>query len=245
MSQTYDITAILTAHAEGPMVGASLRSLDDAVRVACRAGIEVEILVTLDSPTPITAEIVREAADRVGARVVEVDHRDQGQVRNDAVDLAAGRYLAFLDGDDLWSENWLADAYQLCESDPGRVIAHPAANWFFENDGHLWLLADQTDPGFELPFLRVFNYWDALCLAPATAYAEHRFSQRAIKDGYAFEDWHWNMETVVGGYLHRVVPETIHFKRRRTSSQTIEATANKSLTRPSEFLTYTWAAGSP
>ncbi|KAA1426290.1 glycosyltransferase family A protein [Nocardioides antri] len=236
-----DVAAILTAHAEGVMAGLSFRSLLDAVAVARAEGLEVEALVVLDNPTDATRAAFAEA-DQHGATVAEVSYADQGKVRNAAVGLTSAQHVAFLDGDDLWSENWLADAHRLCAGgdDRDRVIGHPELNWFFENQQNLYFLPDQTDPAFDPALLRIANPWDALCLAPRSAYVDHPFAPRAVADGYAYEDWHWMLETFLAGYVHRVVPETIHFKRRREGSQYVQARARNVLTRPSELLDYAW-----
>ena len=241
-----DVTAILTAHAEGVMAGLSFRSLLDAVAVARADGIDVEVLVVLDNPTDATRTAFSEAGEH-GATVAEVSYADQGKVRNHAVGLTRAGHIAFLDGDDLWSENWLVDAYRMCvEGDGGggddgdRVIGHPELNWFFENQQNLYFLPDQTDPAFDPALLRIANPWDALCLAPRAAYVDHPFAARAVADGYAYEDWHWMLETYRDGYVHRVVPETIHFKRRREGSQYVQARARSVLTRPSELLDFAW-----
>ncbi len=233
-----DVAAILTAHAEGVMAGLSFRSLLDAVATAREEGIDVEVLVVLDRPTAATAAMFAEA-DRHGVTVAEVSYADQGKVRNHAVGLTTADRIAFLDGDDLWSENWLVDAYRLCAGDE-MVIGHPELNWFFENQQNLYFLPDQTDPAFDPALLRIANPWDALCLAPRAAYVDHPFAPRAVADGYAYEDWHWMLETYLAGYVHRVVAETIHFKRRREGSQYVQARARSVLTRPSELLDYAW-----
>jgi len=232
-----DVSAILTAHAEGPLAARSLRSLLDAVDLARRDGLSVETLVVLDNPDPATLEALDDA-ERHG-RVLEVSLADQGLVRNRAVAAAVGDHVAFLDGDDLWSENWLVEAHRMCRADPGRVIAHPEVNWFFGQSPWIYFLPDQAC-GFDPALMRVANPWDALCMAPAAAYAEVPFSERAIADGYAFEDWHWSLETFAAGFVHRVAPGTIHFKRRREGSQFTRARDNRSLTRPSKALTYAW-----
>ena len=149
------------------------------------------------------------------------------------------RVIAFLDGDDLWTENWLVAAHALCAAEP-RTIAHPYVDWVFGETRSLSFPPDQTDPQFDPATLRVTNAWDALCLAPRDALLEHPFQPRALAQGYAFEDWLWNLDTIRAGYVHRVVPDTIHFKRSRLGSQFRHATANQSVTRPTPYHDYAW-----
>ena len=234
-----DIAAIITAHGEGVMAGISFRSLLDSVAVGRDAGLDIEILVMLDNADVATQRAFAEAG-RHGARVERVAYADQGLVRNHAVELTTAEYVAFLDADDLWSANWLVDGHRMCADDAGRTIAHPELNWFFGNQQNLYFLPDQDDPAWDPAFLRVANPWDALCLAPRAAHLSHPYSRRAVAAGYAYEDWHWNQETVLGGYVHRVVPETIHFKRRRGESQFVTARTRQVLTRPSELHDYEW-----
>lgn len=236
-----DLSAILTAHHEGPLAGVALRSLLCAVDRARGAGLDVEVLVVLDDPDDLTRDVLADGESR-GWRVDTVSFGDQGLVRNHAVGLSHGAYVAFLDGDDLWSENWLLEAHALCETDPGRVIAHPEIDWFFGANNNVFFHVDQTDPEFDPHFLRVGNYWDALCLAPRRAYEDHPFAERAVAEGFAYEDWHWNFDTLDAGYLHRVAAGTVHFKRRRPDSQTMVASTSKTLTRLHRLQTWAGAA---
>lgn len=235
-----DVSAVITAHREGAMAGVSLRSLLSAAERAQGAGIDVEVLVFLDNPDDTTQAVFADV-ETAGWRVNTVSFADQGQVRNLAATEARGRYVAFLDGDDLWSENWLVEGLALCERDPGRIIAHPEVNWFFETNNNLFFHVDQTDPHFDPHFLRVGNYWDALCLAPRQAYLDHPFADRAVAEGFAYEDWLWNMETLEAEYVHRVAPDTLHFKRRRPGSQTLVASVSKCITRLHPRQTWAWA----
>jgi glycosyltransferase involved in cell wall biosynthesis len=168
-----DISAILTAHAEGTTVGVSFRSMLAAVSVAREADLDVEMLVALDRPDEATREMLAEVESQ-GARLLEVSHGDQAPVRNDTVRESRGRFIAFLDGDDLWAENWLVEAHALCANEP-RTIAHPYADWVFGEGHALSLPPDQTDPEFDPATLRVTNAWDALCLAPREAYLDHPY----------------------------------------------------------------------
>jgi hypothetical protein len=234
----FDITAIITAHHEGTLVGLSLQSLIEAAEHAEAQGLRVERLAFMDRPNATTAALLA-SRDDLKLAAEEVDFGDQGKTRNAAAARARGRYVAFLDGDDLWSFNWLLEAYRLCETDP-RIIAHPEFNCFFEGSNNIFMKMDMTDEKFDIDYQRIANYWDALCLAPHEAHARIPYADRAIAAGYAFEDWQWNNETLEAGYVHRVVRDTVHFKRRRAGSQHSEAQRRGVLVRPTKVFGYAW-----
>ena len=61
------------------------------------------------------------------------------------------------------------------------------------------------------------------------------YAPRDIGQGFAFEDWQWNCETMTSGYVHRIAGDTIIFKRRRELSQTTQASGRRALIRDVEF----------
>lgn len=234
MSENPDITAIITAHHEGIMAGATLRSFRDAIEHAQGEGISIEAVVYLDNPDTATQRVFQ---DQSGIQLVEVDFRDQGKVRNHAVQQARGEYLAFLDADDLWSLNWLTSA--LATAEPGRVV-HPEFNYFFGDNNNILVKVDQRSPEFDMEFLRVGNYWDALCLAPRSVHLDFPYYDRDIAGGFAYEDWRWNCDTIEGGIEHVVAADTIHFKRRRGGSQSAHSLERQALVKPTAMFHYEW-----
>lgn len=239
-----ELSAILTVSGEGIMVGVTLHSFLDAVAEAEAAGLSVEKVLVMDRASEATLAALADCLEPDWRRL-ELELGDQGAVRNAAVAFSTGAYVAFLDGDDLWSFNWLTAAMAVAREAP-RLIVHPRYNWMFGGSNNLFVKIDQTDPDFDPAFLRYGNYWDALCLAPREAYEEHPFGVRDLRLGYAYEDWHWNCETLHAGWVHRVAPETIHFKRRRAHSQTLKASARAALMRPTPLLRLDWTPpGSP
>ncbi|WP_368188442.1 glycosyltransferase family A protein [Aestuariibius sp. HNIBRBA575] len=241
---TCDLTCIITGHREGRLAVPSLRSFWAAIHAARAAGYSVEARLCLDRPDALTTKVFQ--SYRFDApEIAMFEFADQGKVRNAAIGTegqgANGTYAAFLDADDLWSEDWLVQALDFLKDKPDTHIAHPAYNYFFEKQATIFKHVDQEDPEFRLDLLRVANYWDALCVCPTAIYRAHPFCDRDIAGGYAYEDWVWNCETVAGGMIHKVVPDSVLFKRRQESSQTMKASANKSLGRRHPLLNYRFA----
>lgn len=232
-----DITCIITGHREGRLCIASLRSFWIAIQFAEMSGYKVQPILMLDRPNQITQDLFYLYAPRP-SNVHILDFGDQGLVRNSAVDLAKGEYTAFLDADDLWSEDWLVQALDFLRDLPDTHIAHPAYNYFFESQATIFCHIDQESPEFQLDMLRIRNYWDALCVCPTKIYREIPFYTRDIVNGWAYEDWLWSCETVSAGKVHKVVPESVLFKRRQKTSQTVKASENRSMIKPHAFSSY-------
>ena len=233
----FDLTCVITGHREGRVCVPSLRSFEIAVAEAETAGVTVETLYFLDNPDDLTRSLFMRYA-RSAELVEEVSFRDQGLVRNVAVSKAKGRYIAFLDADDLWARTWLTDAVGFLRAEGSGVIAHPAYNYFFEATASIFVHVDSEAVDFDLDLLRVQNYWDALCLCETDIYRSFPFAERDIDAGWAYEDWFWNCETFAAGIRHKVVPGTVLFKRRQRMSQTIRASINKSRIRPNGLSRY-------
>jgi len=223
-----DISAIMTAHWEGVLAGLSLKSMIDAVEHVRHASINVEVIVVLDRPDGVTKQFV-ESVGLEDLAVFYTDFGDQGKVRNYAIEKSCGKYVAFLDGDDLWSFNWLSSALESMHKYSDEAIVHPEFNWFFDKSSGVLEKVDMSDVFFDDEYLRVMNYWDALCFAPKHIHEIFPYSARDIAGGFAYEDWHWNCLTLANGYRHVIAPDTIHFKRRRAGSQTIEASTRRAL----------------
>ncbi len=231
-----NVEVVLTAHGEGAMAAVSYSSLLQAAQYAEARGIEVHKTIVLDKPDPQTS-IIFEGLDN-GTKIVETDFGDQGFVRNSAAQNSQCDLIAFLDGDDLWGENWIFEAHAFLSQRDETTIAHPEFNWFFQGVSSVLIGMDQDDPNFNTDFLRFGNYWDAMCMAYTSAHVAIPYCERQIKKGFAFEDWHWNCETVWQGFQHKIVNDTIHFKRRRENSQTLEASGTKSLMPATELTAF-------
>lgn len=236
-----DISVIINCHTERILVYRSLKSVVRARQYAEKKGVSVETLVVLDRPDTETAEEVKRYAQDPRLfidRAYTVDLGDIAQSRNYGVNVAHGKYIAFLDGDDLFCENWLYAAY-LMASKNNNYILHPELNVAFGTKFFWWRHIDQESSDFVLATLFTGNYWSALAFASKDIFLQTRYETHHIADGFGYEDWHWNCATLSKSYLHKIVPTTIHFVRYKASgSRNSSANLNHAIIRPSGFFKY-------
>jgi len=231
-----DLSVIVTLHSESVVAGPTICSAEAAVAHAERQGFSVECLLAFDTPSDACRAFFDQPAYARWTKC-EFRFRDQGKTRNTAIADARGRWVALLDGDDLFSENWLTEALKLlsdAEAQNRRVVVHPELNWIFDAGQFVFAKPNQSDALFSSFYFSCANYYDALCVAPRQAWIDHPYPDRAVKDGFAYEDWQWGVETLAAGWVHVTAPNTIIFKRRRDSSQTHESRSNTVMIRAIE-----------
>ena len=109
----------------GHLVAATLES------VLAQTESDWEIIVVDDGSTDETMAILKRYRARCGdkMRVIQQGNKGPGAARNVAVAAARGRYIAFLDSDDLWFP-WTLEFYrqQLEKHDYPRVFGRRAAH---------------------------------------------------------------------------------------------------------------------
>lgn len=228
-----DLTLIVTAHDETFVCGPTMESADVAAAAARAAGYTVQTIIALDRATEATTAYFQQPAFDHWERW-PMGEGDLGRVRNTLVPQTSGRYIAFLDADDLFSENWLAsglDALAAADERGERVIAHPEVNIIFDAGKYLWHNIDQDSPLFTPHFMYVRNCYDSLCMAPREAHLEVPYVTRDVPNGLSYQDWQFGVETMSRGWKHVVVRDTIIFKRRRDFSLVVESRNRKSIIR--------------
>ncbi len=234
----FDITLVLTAHSETVVAGPAVQSANAAVLAAEVGGYTVEKVIGLDAASDACRSFLTQPAFSEW-KLIELDMGDVGHTRNAITEVASGRWIAFLDADDLFSENWLvAGAKRLAqaEADKERVIVHPEINWFFDGAASV-LTKPEQDDFLVTPYYFYFgNFYDALCMAPVKAHLEIPCVHRDIPNGLSFQDWQWGIETAAGGWRHVIAKDTIIFKRRRDNSLVTESSGRRAIIRALEAM---------
>ena len=228
-----DLTLIVTAHDETAVAGPTMRAADLAVEAAREGGYSVQPIIALDAATEATHAYFRQRRfDHWERRIL--DEGDLGRVRNALVPETDGDFIAFLDADDLFSENWLLrglDNVRAGEERGERRIAHPELNVLFDRNLAVTRNLDQHSPLFTPFYFYLRNYYDSLCLAPRDAHISVPYVHRDIPNGLSFQDFQFAIETMAQGFVHVVVKDTIIFKRRRTASLVVESMNRKAIVR--------------
>jgi hypothetical protein len=228
-----DLTLIVTAHDETIVSGPTMRSADLAVEAARERGYTVQPIIALDAPTEATTAYFHQSRfDHWEHRIM--DERDLGRVRNALLPETDGEFIAFLDADDLFSENWLAEgiaAVKVGKERGERLIGHPELRVLFDRNHAVSRNVGQDSPLWTPHYFYVRNYYDSLLIAPREAHLAVPYVHRDIRNGLSFQDWQFCIETMSRGWKHIVVKDTIIFKRRRDFSLVLESKDRRSIVR--------------
>ena len=95
------------------------RYIGDAIRSAlAQTGVQFEVVVVEDGSSDRTAEAIARVGPDPHLLVIQQGNRGPSGARNTALDAARGRYIGFLDGDDLWEPPKAARHVALMDARP-------------------------------------------------------------------------------------------------------------------------------
>lgn len=217
------VSVVLNGHNEGQLLYHSILSVSIAIEHLASQNLGAsELIVVLDCPDNETSEAIARAQKEFDFSLHVVSHRDLGLSRNTGVSVATGEYVAFIDADDLWCATWLSSAVQAAYGENEKTIFHPEINYYFgySTTRNSTIVSRHIDSGsdeFDVYALATGNYWTSPCFAARAVFIRtpYRASDKQARLG--FEDWTFNIETLVAGFRHTFVPHTVHFIRNKPS----------------------------
>ena len=226
----FDITVIIIFHKEGNLCIPALSSMKDMIDRARDKGLRIEARAVLDKPDAITKSMVYDRGAFLD-HIDEVDVGDLGLARNIGTQNASGQFLAFLDGDDLWGDEWLTLAHQEATQPNAPIIGvwHPSTLYYFSTkdynnhsltanpkaglEGFYFNHFSSQDDAFNKNTLFLNNVWSANFFAHREVYLNNPYKPVMRDSGFGIEDWSWNLETVWKNIPHLVVRNTVHIIR--------------------------------
>ena len=224
------VACLVVAHEERAFLPVAARSVERAVALASLAHPHwtFERHLLLDDPDLTTDEVGASLA-RQGWRVEIARFCDPAPARFRAAEGTGADWVSFLDGDDLWGEEWLTRCIDHVGDDGpeglGDAFLHAHYNLIFGAQEGLARLGPDPVMGYVPAYQRVANYWDAMCFGARDLYLAHPMRPNRSGEGFAHEDQEWARRSHALGVRHVTVPGTIHFKRRRASSVSVLALA--------------------
>ncbi len=202
----FDISVVLTLHDEGRIVNRTLKALQRAISFAQAEQKSVEVVAVMDKVTDsILREIVNEWESILEGilSIYEVEFGAVSLSRNYGISKSRGDFISILDGDDLYGEQWLLKAHEICSANP-HCIAHPEVLFFFPIESFLTYCNDN-----KTAFLNLIssNQWLPAAMAIKDIFIEVAYKKDT--EEYAYQDWLWNCETAAYGYQHVLIPHTL------------------------------------
>lgn len=129
------VSVVIPAYNSSPFIAATLRSALDQTYD------NYEIIVVDDGSTDDTLQVVNSfvssSCDLVGKpiRILSKSNGGPASARNLAIRNSTGKYIAFLDGDDMWMPDKLAEQVEFLERHPEVGMVYAEAIVFSEQNG--------------------------------------------------------------------------------------------------------------
>ena len=214
-----DLSIVVTAHDEGVLLYKTLRSVFESAEELKRDKIKYEVIVHVDNGSRDTLDCLKRYAKKEDIRVVENSFGDISRSRNFAVSVAGGKYVSFLDGDDLVSKNWYSEAMGVLRRNGGNCIVYPEVVLTFQNNNNHIITTQRDYNSTKEDYLTILsaNQWGSVVLAKKAIFLKVPYI--TMGKGYCHEDYAFNVQTLEMGIPHLVAKGTVLFYRRLEGSR--------------------------
>lgn len=215
----YLCSIIITVHSEGMVLHRTLKSATQSIDYAYKNGKFLsEIVIIKDSVTDsVTLEVLNnwESVIDYSIRTYDVDFKSLSLSRNFGISKAKGEYISILDGDDLYTENWINEACSILNQNIADIV-HPQVIIGFPYDPYIRYLNVSRESKY---LLFESNQWPALLMAKKKVFLDIPY----VKDEYqfAYQDWLWNCQTLAKGYSHLCADNTLMAVRQKEPGKSL------------------------
>jgi len=208
------VEVFLFASSEGNFLGGTLLSIKRSAEHAKANGLKVKLSVILYRATSLTAAMIDHYTDKSWQKL-ELGDVGLSEARNAAGLALDAPFAAFIDGYDVWCENWLYAGINAARK--LRAVWRPRWLLTFGND--LGLVSGYS--AMQQPS-ELCNSADLLTSDPyQSGFVSAREIIKSCKwptpdvdRGWVGVDRWWNCEVAGRGYEHRTLKSTFHYRRR-------------------------------
>lgn len=217
MSKTITLSAVITAHREGLKLHKTILSVLESCKELEKNKYLYEIIIHIDKGDKDTVNYLKRYLGNDKFRIFQNSFGDLGTSRNFSAQKALGKYIAFIDGDDLISPNWFLSGLKALESSKQDIIVHPEAVLTFgSNQPNILTIQKSTSANTieqDVTTLISANRWTSVIMAKKSTLIKTPYRALINNDGYGFEDYIFNIETIQNNIHHKIVPKTVLFYR--------------------------------
>lgn len=215
-----DLTVVVTAHKEGLLAHKTMCCVFENLKKLEDNGYSAEIIIHIDNGDEDTKRYYSRYKKEQNIKIFQNSFGDTGSSRNFAAQKASGKYIAFFDGDDLVSDNWLETAIKILENSKNEIIVHPEAVLTFGLDLEYNVLTIQKpscDKDEDTRILLGENRWCSMVAMKTSTALNNPYP--ALTLGYGHEDFVFDIETVYKKIKHVIAKKTVLFYRRSDKSR--------------------------
>jgi len=233
-----DVSVIICAHAEGRLIHHTIKSVSRSVDHAASLGIKTEIIITGDCLDDATKKVLVNGISVMqgyNIRLEEVSYKDLGLSRNHGYKLAQGDFVTSIDGDDLMAQNWLTEGVKKLRKSKGNIVLHPEHLLFFGARDLLWPIPSSESHNFSHQGMIEINYFSAMMMTRKSTVEEIPYKKATTSEGFGYEDWLWNCDTLQAGYSHLPIKGTMLGYRVKNKGS-LFSTQENAILQPSDYL---------
>lgn len=217
------LTVGVTAHAEGVLAHKTMQAIFVGLDKLNTKKYPYEIIVHIDNGDEATINYFKRYENDKRIRIINSHFHDLGMSRNCIAKNAKGKYISFLDADDMLSSNWYVSALRRMEESSEPIMVHPNIQFNFGAGTRLEFTVrkDSFEKFEDAIVLAGVNRWCSAIMGERETFLKYPYME--TKNGYGYEDYNLNSNTVGHGIKHMVALDTVMFYRQKAEGSLLSS----------------------
>lgn len=202
------VTVVIPCYNYGSLVERAIES------VCSQTYKSIEIIVINDGSTDESDEVLRSLIDKCDFLYISQSNKGIVPTRNRGVERAKGEYIIQLDADDYIPDNYVETLVKAANNSDADIYYTKAINP--SNDEVIVFPRE-----FDKELLKHQNYIHASSMYKKSLFDDNKYDEWL--NGYAFEDWDFNLGSVLRGSKALLVPGTHLFYEQHDTGRTYQS----------------------